>query len=162
MGKVVAIVFCIGFLFSCKKDKVFSCEGISMSGDRSVFVGKWRWYKTRVEQWFDVGPSIYSDYTPQNQGFEYFFTISEDGLYKGYKNNTLIHNVVLNNVDYETFTGGGVDGMRVNINCTSEQIELLRDTPSSITDSIDQNIYPLNFEDQDNQLRSKYNYFVRE
>ena len=109
MGKVIGLLFCITILFSCKKDKVFLCEGVSMSGDRSVFVGRWRWYKTRVTEWFDVGPDIVYTYTPQNQGFEYFFTMSQDGLYKGYKNNVLVHDLTFSNVDYESFIGGGME-----------------------------------------------------
>lgn len=161
MGKVITIVFCIGLLFSCKKDKVFSCEGISMTGDRAFFVGKWRWYKTRVSEWFDLGPDITSEYTPQNQGFDYFFTISQDGIYKGYRNNVLIHNIVFNNVDYEYFNGVSAHLIQFNVDCSSELISF-DNTINLNNDTITTAAYPFNFYDEVNQLKSNSNYFMRE
>tara|TARA_R110002072_G_C7958516_1_gene533734 strand:- start:101 stop:592 length:492 start_codon:yes stop_codon:yes gene_type:complete len=163
MGKVIIILFCTTFLFSCKKDKVpIPCTGISMSGDRSVFVGKWRWYKTRVSEWFDIGPDISYEYTPQNQGFNYYFTVSQDGLFKGYRNDTLVHDIILSSVYQELFLGGGVDGMEVFENCSSKIIRFSRYTPSSTLDSIHLFQYPFNFYDEINQMKSNQNYFVRE
>ena len=162
MGKIITIVFCISLLFSCKKEKVPEpCEGVAMTtGDRDFFVGKWRWYKTSVEQWFDIGPSIYSDYTPQNQGFDYFFTISTDGLYKGYKNNVLIHNIVLSNVDSEFF-GVSVNLIQFNINCTSDLV-YFDNSINLNNDTITTAAYPFNFYDEENQIKSNSNYFMRE
>jgi len=162
MGKIITIVFCISLLFSCKKEKVPEpCEGVSMSGDRAFFVGRWKWYKTDIEEWFDIGPSIYSNYTPQNQGFDYFFTISTDGLYKGYKNNTLIHSIVLSNVDYEFFDGASQRIISLNLDCSSEMINL-SNTINLNTDTIHGFSYPFDFYDDVNQIKSSANYFMRE
>ena len=162
MGKIIGLLFCITILFSCKKDKVpFPCTGISMLGDRSVFAGKWRWYKTTIEQWFDLGPSIYSDYTPQNQGYSYYFTISEVGVFKGYKNNLLVDDFVLNEVQYEIFSSTTLHGMRISLNCTESQINISID-PSKSVDTLTIPEYPLDFEDESNKLKSLSNYFVRE
>jgi len=163
MGKIITILFCTTILFSCKKEKVPEpCEGVSMSiGDRTFFVGKWRWYKTDIEEWFDIGPSIYSEYTPQNQGFDYFFTISTDGLYKGYKNNVLIHNIVLSNVDSEYFNGVSAHLIQFNVDCSSELISF-DNTINLNNDTVTTAVYPFNFYDEVNQLKSNSNYFRRE
>ncbi len=163
MGKIIGLLFCITILFSCKKDKVpFPCTGISMLGDRSVFIGKWRWYKTTIEQWFDLGPSIYSDYTPQNQGFEYYFTISTNGIYKGYKDGILIENFIMNDVYAESFWSTTRSVMGIMIECSSNQFRLGIDQPLINNDSLDFIEQPYNFDDPINKLRSKINYFVRE
>jgi len=162
MGKIITILFCAVFLFSCKKDKVFSCDSISMTGERTEFVGKWRWHKTWVTQWFDFGPDNLLNYTPQNQGFEYYFTISESGEFNGYKNNVLVHDFVLTEVQFENFTSTTSHGMRVSLNCTEKEINIARYFPLLGYDSLHLIEYPLNFDDQDNKLYSNTNFFMRE
>jgi len=72
------LLFVIGVLVSCKKDQ--PCSGIDFSqNDREVFVGKWRWYKSTVTEWLDVGPDVFRDYMPATEGFEYHITLSIDG-----------------------------------------------------------------------------------
>jgi len=162
MGKIIGLLFCITILFSCKKDKVFLCEGVSMTGNRTEFVGKWRWHKTWVTQWFDLGPDILLIYTPQNQDFEYYFTISEGGEFNGYKNNILVHDFVLSEVQFENFSSTIIHGMRVSLNCTEEEINIARDFPLLGYDSLRLPEYPLNFNDQGNKLYSNTNFFMRE
>lgn len=149
--------------FSCSKDKTkIQCSNVSMTGERSFYVDKWRWYNTVVEQWFDVGPSNYLDYTPQNQGFEYYFTLSINGEYKGYRNDTLIHDFQLTGYPAENYDGSVVDYFRSDLNCTSDEIEFRKWAWYNTQDTIFQFKFPLNFNDEENHLISKMNYFVRE
>ena len=128
------MLFCTALLLSCKKDKVPPiCTGISMLGDRSVFAGKWRWYKTTIEQWFDLGPSIYSDYTPhtpQSQGFEYYFTISTDGQFKGCKNGQLLDSFILSEIQVENFSSTSWQGINTYKNCTLSFVEFTLFNPT--------------------------------
>lgn len=105
MSKKIIIVL-LGFLLllACKKDQTQgACSGVQMTGSKEVFVGKSIWYNTVVKEWFDVGTPIYHDYTPATEGFNYYFVITEDGKYKGYKNDTLIHDFILDKIDFESF-----------------------------------------------------------
>ena len=151
-------------LLSCKKDKVPPpCTGVSMTGERTLFVGTWHWYRTSVEEWFDIGPSIYYDYTPQTEGFDYYFTISEDGFFKGYRNDVLVEDIVLSIVEFENFGGVNTNGMRFSLNCDQFDVLGLTMFSSNVTqDTILTREYPLNFDDQENHLKSGQNYFVKE
>ena len=164
MGKVITLLFCLSLLASCKKDKVPPpCSGVSMTGERTLFVGTWHWYRTSVEEWFDIGPSIYYDYTPQTEGFDYYFTISEDGLYKGYRNNVLVDDLILSRVKFENFGGVNTSTMRFALNCNELTIFDIVMFSSNVTqDTILTRDYPLNFDDQENHLKSGQNYFVKE
>jgi len=122
MGKAISFLLMLVFVLSCKKDKVFVCEGVSMSGDRSEFVGNWVWYETLVTEWFDIGPDVLHKYTPQNQGLQYYFVISLDGYYKGYRNDYLVHELRLDQVDFENFNSTSVRSMRFNYDCISNTI----------------------------------------
>ncbi|MDX2359248.1 MAG: hypothetical protein QNK23_00485 [Crocinitomicaceae bacterium] len=160
MSKIIGVVFCTLLLFSCKKEQTPApCEGICMSGERDFFVGTWHWYSTTVEEWFDLGSSVYHDYTPVTEGFNYYFTISNDGIYRGYENSTLVHEKILSSVEYENFNTANV--IQLGMNCTGESISLSNALYLS-SDSIRTVSYPLNFDDQENHLRTLYNYFVRE
>ena len=163
MKVIFSILFLAFLLFSCKKDKTPApCAGVSMSGERELFVGKWCWYSTTIEEWFDIGPSNYYDYTPQNQGFEYYFKISNDGLLKGYRNDTLVNTLTLSLVQFENFSGSLTKGMRLSVNCTSDFINLIKYSTNLNNDSIHSFEYPINFNDQENHLISHRNYFVKE
>ena len=149
-------------LVSCKKDKAPApCEGITMSGERARFVGTWRWYSTLVEEWFDVGPSNFYNYTPLNQGFDYYFTISEDGILKEYKNDALIREVILSSVFGENFNPQYEVGIDLYMNCSKNWVDLRQYTNSS-TDTLYTSFTPFSFDDVNNHLRSRWNYFVKE
>lgn len=166
MGKKLVYILYIGLvLFSCKKDKVPTpvvCSGVSMTGDRELFVGTWRWYNTIVEEWFDIGPSNWLSYNPQNQGFEYYFTISSDGIFKGYRNGILEEEIILSDVSFESFNGPQSEVMSFNTNCTSAIVAFNHWTSNITNDTIISEYYPFNFDDQENHLESKLNYFVKE
>ena len=133
-----------------------------MTGERELFVGKWRWYGTTVMEWFDVGNPIFHNYTPQNQGYEYYCTISTDGIYRGYRNDTLIHDLILSKVDFEIFNGVNTSGMNINLNCLDNLIELNHLSLNLTKDTISIGQYPLNFKDDENHLESLRNFFVKE
>lgn len=167
MGKTLIFLF-VGFLlFSCKKDKTQAiCQGVNMEGEKSRFVGTWRWYNTTVEQWFDVGPSIFHNYTPQNQGFEYYFTLSSIGEFKGYRNDTLVQSFLLSNVEAEHYDTSSVN-IVTNVakflkDCSSEATRLYQLSNNFTNDSIFTLDYPLKFNDEENHLASKRNFFVKE
>ena len=164
MGKVITLLFCLSLLASCKKDKVPPpCSGVSMTGERTLFVGTWHWYRTSVEEWFDIGPSIYYDYTPQTEGFDYYFTISEDGFFKGYRNNVLVEDIVLSEIFGEIFGGQNTSGMSFRRNCAEyDMFDIVMQSSNVTEDTIHTREYPLNFDDQENHLKSGQNYFVKE
>jgi len=163
MKTLGTILITLLLLLSCKKDKVPPpCTGISMTGERELFVGTWHWYNTTVEEWFDVGSSVYHDYTPLTEGFNYYFTVSQDGLYKGYRNDTLVQDLILSNVDYEVFQTVTVEGMSFNVDCSEDLFDLQKFAFNTTDDSIYQFAYPLNFDDQVNHLRTGRNHFVKE
>jgi len=163
MDKIVRISFLLLIIFSCKKDKVPPpCAGVSMTGDRELFVGKWRWYKTLVVEWFDVGPSNYYEYTPQNQGYTYYFVITVDGIYKGYRNDTLIHDFLLSTVDFEKFNGSTADVMEIFMDCNSDKMDLTHFIANTTADTIQSLKFPLQFNEQQTHLYTGHNHFVRE
>jgi len=164
MGKVITLLFCLSLLASCKKDKVPPpCSGVSMTGERTLFVGTWHWYRTSVEEWFDIGPSIYYDYTPQTEGFDYYFTISEDGFFKGYRNNVLVEDIVLSEIVGEIFGGQNISAMTFSRNCAEyDMFDIIMQSSNVTQDTIHTREYPLNFDDQENHLKSALNYFVKE
>jgi len=164
MKNLGTILITLLLLLACKKDKVPPpCIGVSMTGERTLFVGTWHWYRTSVEEWFDIGPSIYYDYTPQTEGFDYYFTISEDGFYKGYRNNVLVHDIILSSVEFEIFGGLNTSGMSFILDCGEYDFFSLVMQNSNVTqDTIHTREYPLNFDDQENHLKSGQNYFVKE
>ncbi|MFT5779635.1 MAG: hypothetical protein ACI837_002594 [Crocinitomicaceae bacterium] len=132
-----------------------------MSADRAVFVGTWRWYKTSVREWFDVGPDQFHEYTTVTEGFDYYFTISTDGNYKGYIDGVLEYDFILNLVDYEIFTEAG-SAMALKTNCSNNEITFGNLTPNPMSDTIHHREYPLNFYNESERRESITNYFVRE
>ena len=163
MGKTISIIFCLAVLFACKKDKVpVPCSGVSMTGERQLFVGTWHWYSTTVEEWFDIGPSIYHDYTPQNQNFEYYFDISQDGIFTAYENGSIKQQFVLGGVDFENLDASIVNVITFNKDCSESLLDIRQSAFNLTDDTIYLLEYPLNFDDQVNHLRTGRNYFVRE
>lgn len=163
MGKIIAIIIASMILLSCKKDQTaLPCTAVPMTGERSLFVGTWHWYSTTIEEWFDVGSPIYHDYTPITEEFEYYFTVSMDGKYKGYRNDTLIHDFLLTGQLNEIFNGYPVDRLECKIDCTTNKIDFLHWVWNESNDSIYVLQYPLNFRDEATQRQSLSNYFVRE
>ncbi|MDX2359247.1 MAG: hypothetical protein QNK23_00480 [Crocinitomicaceae bacterium] len=126
---------------------------------RGDFIGTWRWDKTSVRQWFAIGSDVYLEYTPANQGFEYYCNITADGKYEGYLNSELVHLFTLSDVEWEI--KGQLDNvLALYIDCSQE---LLGFDKSNLTnDTIRIQEYPLNFHDEENNLETIRNYFVRE
>lgn len=162
--KVIWIILLLALSFtSCKKDKVPEpCVSVSMDGDRDILVGKWRWYNSKIEEWFDIGSSVYHNYNPQNQGFNYHLEILSSGIIKHYKNDTLIRTSIMSEVSYENFTSTIVNGVRVELDCTLEEINFSIKNPQTNQDSSSVLEFPFNFVDNANRLRSLENFFVRE
>jgi len=54
MGKIIGILLFVFIVISCEKDEPSEpcapCTGVSMTGDRELFVGTWHWYSTLVEE----------------------------------------------------------------------------------------------------------------
>jgi len=164
MKNLGTILITLLLLLSCKKDKVPPpCSGVSMTGERTLFVGTWHWYETIVEEWFDIGPSINYYYTPQTEGFTYYFTISEDGHFRAYENDLLVEDLILSEVQFEIFGGQNTSGMQLHLNCeNTEMLDLTMPSSNVTNDSIWSRRCPLNFDDQENHLKSGPNYFVKE
>lgn len=148
---------------SCKKDKVPEpCTGVTLEGQRASYVGKWRWYKTRISQWFDIGPDYFYDVTPTSEGFEYYFIISNDGLYKGYKNDSLVHVHILSEISHENYDNSSLHYLSCYSDCGNEIVDLTIENANGSLDSLRTRRYPLNFVDNVAKKRSLMNYFVRE
>ncbi|MDX2359249.1 MAG: hypothetical protein QNK23_00490 [Crocinitomicaceae bacterium] len=163
MGKAIIFLFSLALLVSCKKDQTPEpCTSVSMAGEREMFVGTWRWYSTVVEEWFDLGPSIQHDYTPQNQGFEYYFVIDVDGTYKGYRDNVLVDDFLLSSIAFEIFGGTNSSGMDLRLDCGSKALELIIYSSNIQNDSLHSPNYPLSFDDQENHLIARQNFFVKQ
>jgi hypothetical protein len=165
MKSILFIALSLILLVACKKDKIPEpeppCTGVTLSGDRSAFVGTWRWYKTVVREWFDIGPDLSHEYTPITEGFEYYITISEDGKFKSYRDGILEDDFILSAVDYEIFVASG-GGMVFKIDCTPNEVGFIYSTLNPQVDSIASPEYPLNFYNEIEKRESKDNYFVRE
>jgi hypothetical protein len=163
MNRALLIPLILVSIFSCKKDKVEApCTNVSMVGERERFVGKWKWYNTIVEEWFDVGPSIFHNYTPASEGFQYYFTISQSGDFKGYRNDTLVHDFLLTGVPEENFNGVDFDYFLTKINCGVEELDFQQWVWYNTKDSLFTGNYPFDFRDEIEQRESKQNFFVRE
>ena len=133
-----------------------------MTGNREVFVGTWRWYETDIERWYDIGNSVFFKWTPDSVGYDYYFTISENGLFKGYRNDTLIHDFILSKVDFEYYFGSNSDVIVLNKNCSDETIGFSHWKTNLSIDTLNTGDLPLNFDDEENHLRSHRNYFVKQ
>ncbi len=163
MHKTLTIILLSFLTLGCEKDKTIPlCSGVSMTNERALFVGTWHWYGTTIEEWFDVGVSNYYEYTPQSEGFDYYFTISENGILKGYRDSVLQHDFKLSKIEHENFSGSTTNVMQFNINCSSYSLELFKFVSVVTNDTIHTSKLPLNFVDNANHLRSHRNHFVRE
>lgn len=163
MGKVISVILLSVVVFSCKKDKIPEpCQGISMSGNKAMLIGTWRWYNTSVEEWFDIGSPIYHDYTPFSEGFDYYFTIDIHGNFKGYENGELRDQHIFSSINSEIWNGSIVNGIEFGTDCLNEDLQIRQFSSNVTNDSIYIFKYPLNFDDEINHLRTKRNYFVRE
>ncbi|MDX2359250.1 MAG: hypothetical protein QNK23_00495 [Crocinitomicaceae bacterium] len=163
MGKAIIFLFSLALLVSCKKDQTPEpCTGISMTGEREMFVGTWSWHGSLIKESFDIGLPVYHLYTPQTQGFEYYCTIGIDGTYKGYQNGLLIHDLVLNEVFFENLNASITDVIDVYTNCSNERIDFRHQLPNPTIDSIEISKYPYQFVDEENKLESLRNYFVKQ
>ncbi|MDX2359246.1 MAG: hypothetical protein QNK23_00475 [Crocinitomicaceae bacterium] len=130
--------------------------------NRGAFVGTWRWHKTVIKQTFAIGDPYFYDYTPANQGFEYYCNITTDGMFEDYENGELVHLFTLSEVDYESL-GANSNSLVVNYNCSeSNRIGLTHPSQNLTNDSINITEFPLNFYDEENNLETIRNYFVRE
>ncbi len=133
-----------------------------MTGNREIFAGTWRWYETDIERWYDIGNSDFFKWTPDSVGYDYYFTISENGLFKGYRNDTLIHDFILNSVYFESYSGVNADAIELTYNCSTDRISLVHWKSNPTLDTLYSGEVPLNFDDEENHLRSHRNYFVKQ
>lgn len=163
MDKVIVIALLFVVVFSCKKDQTEEpCPTVCLTGERDKYVGQWRWVSTVVGEWFDIGPTIYHNYTPQNQGFDYFFILSSSGQYRGYRNGQLIEDYIISSVEFENHTATNSQGMRLRYDCLEVDLNVGFENPSVNQDTLFFTEKPLYFDDQENHLYTIRNYFVRE
>jgi hypothetical protein len=166
MGKTLIILLTLVIIVACKKDVAPEpeppCSSINMTlNEREVFVGTWRWYSTTVREWFDVGPSVFHYYTPATEGFDYYFTISQDGKFKSYRDGVLEDEFMMSSVDFE-LAGASYNVLTLKIDCGESEFDLRKPTTNVTNDSIGTFYCPLNFYDPIERRESNVNYFVRE
>lgn len=165
MDKNVMLSFLlICALFGCiKEDYPPECVPRELSEiQKSNFGGKWIWNKTVIEEWFDVGPSNFFEITPQSEGFEYYFVLTDEGMFRGYRNDTLIHELILNKSTVSSIDDQKLASVNFNIDCTNLELILSRFPQVYHLDTLFTFSYPISFYDGENQLRSRANTFVRE
>lgn len=79
MKNIVFILILLSF-FGCKKDK--------LEGDKSVFVGKWRWvYSEREERSNCDNPTVTTTLTPTTEGKSYYLEFNKKGCVTFYEEN---------------------------------------------------------------------------
>ena len=160
--KTVFVLIALSFT-SCKKDKVPEpCTGVTLEGEETVYVGKWQWYKTRIRQWFDIGTDYFYDVTPSSEGFEYYCLISSNGIFEGYRNDTLVDRFILSSIEFEQFTDTIVNGMTFNLDCSVKMLNISHLYPLNNSDSIRIHEYPIKFTDEVAKKQSVINFLVRE
>lgn len=99
---------------------------------------------------------------PQNQGFEYYLTITDKGEFRGYRNDSLKVSFLLTEVEFENFQNSSTYAIEFVNDCGSSTTTLYQYAWNTTNDSIFSLRYPFDFDDQENHLRSKINYFVKE
>lgn len=157
------LLLAISFSSCIKEDYPPECQPRELTEiQRSNFGGKWTWQKTVIEQLFDIGPSNFYEVTPQSEEFEYYFVLTDKGEYLGYRNDTLIHEFILNkstvaNIDEQTLAG-----ISFNVDCTNLKLNLSRFPQEYHLDTLFSLVYPINLDDTGNHLRSYANIFTRE
>ncbi len=162
MPQILLLSFAATILFSCKKDKVPKeepCTNVELTGNREAVVGTWRWYSTRVYQSTSTG-NIPLDYTPQNQGFEYYCVITSDGKYKGYRDSVLVHDIVLTRIFVDNNSVQGKYSLSALMNCGDEQLNMTVFSSDSTEDVLALQEFPLNI--NETYKYSTYNRFKRD
>ena len=163
MRQTLILIFSGMLLFSCRKDKVPEpCTNVELKGKQLSVVGTWRWYKTWVNQTFASGNTYTFDYTPTTEGFNYYCVITEDGVYRGYKDSVLVHEHLMSSVRFENFDDVNRNAMSVYLDCYLDQLSLGVDNPSSNDSIIDIWEYPIRFDDELAKKYSKLNFFKRQ
>ena len=165
MGKKLALYLLLLIVLSgcIKEDYPPECVPRELTEiQKSNFGGKWIWNKTVMEEWFDVGPSNYYNITPQSEGFEYYFILTNAGMYRGYRNDTLIHELILNKSTISSIDEQTLAGVSFNVDCTNLTLSLSRFPQGYHLDTLFTFSYPILFNDELNHLRSRANTFVRE
>jgi hypothetical protein len=114
-----------------------------------------------VREWFDIGPDTSHDYTPLTEGFDYYFTISEDGYFKSYRDGVLEDEFILSSVDFE-IVGSNSNVLVLKLDCGSYEMGLIKENTNLTNDTIACLEYPLNFYNEIEKRESKDNFFVRE
>jgi len=163
MRQILMFIFLGTVLFSCKKDKVQPpCSGILITGERTKLLGTWRWYKTWVNQTFASGNTYTFDYTPDTEGYNYYFTISKDGIYRGYKDNVLIHEHVMSKKVNENFEHPITQYLETKVDCSDSGLRFIFNNYPQNFDTINLWEYPIRFDDEIANKHSKLNFFTKQ
>lgn len=161
-------------LISCKKDDPdLTCTGgetceatLLNEGFKSNLVGKWKFYKQRWSYETLGGGSLIIYKTPEDLGAEYEVEISADGMFKLYRNDTLIENKKLEvryEMEYSNPMDVGLGGVVANFDC----IYAIHDTMDRFSchmlsiDTFTLSRKPIFYHDESSNERSGAGYFYR-
>ena len=74
-----------------------------------------------------------------------------------------MEDIVLSEIVGEIFGGQNISGMTFGRNCAEyDMFDIIMQSSNVTQDTIHTREYPLNFDDQENHLKSALNYFVKE
>lgn len=93
-------------------------------------------------------------------------TITEDGHFRGYRNDTLVHDFLLSSTEVEYFDDSSptvvTNVVEFLKDCSNVSISFSQLSNNHTNDSIFTLDFPLNFVDEENQLISRRNFFVKD
>jgi hypothetical protein len=93
-----------------------------------------------------VGPDLYHNYTPATEGFDFYFTLSQNGKFESYRNGLLEDKFVLSSVEYEN-VGQNFNLLLLKINCNENEFDLDKLVSNITNDTIRTFYCPINFID---------------
>ena len=116
---VIGVVVLFMLMTSCKKETLEqepTCQDINHLG--SWYTGKWIWERTEI-----ITPDSSYQLNPSNS-YEYYFTISEDKIYRGYKNGVLVDNFLISENSHMNYSST-FQSLKIFENCTNENFSLI-------------------------------------
>lgn len=147
------------FSGSCKKDTLepeLECKAISQLGE--WYTGKWVWHHTTMNT-----PDSSYQLNPSNS-YEYYFTISEDKVYRGYKDGILVDNFLISRDSYMSLSPTS-EFLTIFEDCTNEHFRLIPGMTmgGTLANSGSNTKYPIDvyYTDSSGTTISYYNIFTK-
>ena len=149
----------IGLSTSCNKEiDQLEPDCLAIGQLHNWYTGKWTWLHTTMNT-----PDSTYELNPSNS-YEYYFTISEDKIYRGYKNGNLIQEFLISDKSHMNITSS-TQSLEIYEDCTDEHFMLRPGTlmNGQLANSGSNTKYPIdvNFTDSSGTTYSSYNIFLK-